>query len=47
VDALAAAHERRNALEYSAALAPSQAEVSDLLRLARAVDSLVRKVAGR
>ena len=45
--ALAAAHERRNAREYSAALAPSQAEVADLLKLARALDGLVRKAAGK
>jgi hypothetical protein len=45
--ALAAAHERRNALEYSAALAPSLAEVTDLLTQAKALDRLVRKAAGR
>jgi hypothetical protein len=45
--ALTAAHDRRNAIEYSAALAPSQAEVSDLLKLARALDGLVRKAAGK
>lgn len=45
--ALAAAHERRNALEYSAALAPSLAEVVDLLTQAKALDRLVRKAAGR
>lgn len=45
--ALAAAHERRNALEYSAALAPSLAEVTDLLTQAKSLDRLVRKAAGR
>lgn len=45
--ALAAAHDRRNAIEYSAALAPTQAEVADLLTQARALDRLVRKAADR
>jgi hypothetical protein len=44
--ALVAAHDRRNAIEYSAALAPTQAEVADLLTQARALDRLVRKAAG-
>lgn len=43
--ALTAAHDRRNALEYTAALAPTRAEVEDLLNQARALDVLVRKVA--
>jgi len=41
--ALSAAHDRRNALAYSAAMSPSQAEVVDLLALTRALDRLVRK----
>ena len=41
--ALSAAHDRRNALAYNAALAPSQAEVTDLLAQTRALDKLVRK----
>jgi hypothetical protein len=45
--ALSAAHDRRNALEYSAALAPSLAEVTDLLAQVRALDRLVRKHAQR
>lgn len=45
--ALAAAHDRRNTLEYSAALAPSLAEVADLLSQVKALDRLVRKAAGR
>jgi hypothetical protein len=44
--ALAAAHDRRNALAYHAAMSPSQAEVTDLLAQARALDKLVRKAAG-
>jgi hypothetical protein len=40
--ALSAAHDRRNALAYSAAMSPSQAEVVDLLALTRALDRLVR-----
>ena len=43
----AAAHDRRNAIEYSAALAPTQAEVADLLTQARALDRLVRKATDR
>jgi hypothetical protein len=41
--ALSAAHDRRNALAYSAAMSPSQAEVVDLLARTRALDRLVRK----
>ena len=41
--ALSAAHDRRNALAYSAAMSPSQAEVADLLAHTRALDRLVRK----
>ncbi len=44
--ALAAAHDRRNALAYHAAMSPSQAEVADLLAQARALDRLVRKASG-
>lgn len=44
--ALAAAHDRRNALEYTAALAPTRVEVDDLFAVARSLDALVRKVAG-
>jgi hypothetical protein len=43
--ALAAAHDRRNALEYSAAMAPSKAEALDLIVQARALDAMVRKAA--
>lgn len=39
---LSAMHERRNAVEYSAALAPTDAEVRDLLSLTRKLDSMVR-----
>lgn len=42
--ALSAAHDRRNALAYSAAMSPSQAEVVDLLAHTRTLDRLVRKV---
>jgi uncharacterized protein (UPF0332 family) len=45
--ALAAAHDRRNALEYTAALAPTRSEVEDLLAQARTLDALVRKAAGK
>lgn len=45
--ALSAVHDRRNALAYSAAMAPTQAEVADLLAQARALDRLVRKAAAR
>ena len=41
--ARSAAHDRRNALAYSAAMSPSQAEVADLLAHTRALDRLVRK----
>jgi hypothetical protein len=40
--ALSAVHDRRNAIEYSAALAPTDAEVRDLLSLARKLDVMVR-----
>lgn len=43
--ALAAAHDRRNALAYHAAMSPSQAEVADLLSQTRALDRMVRKAA--
>ncbi|MEO8008463.1 MAG: hypothetical protein ABI728_08090 [Betaproteobacteria bacterium] len=39
---LSAMHDRRNAVEYSAALAPTDAEVLDLLSLSRKLDSMVR-----
>ena len=39
---LSAAHDRRNAVEYSAALAPSEAEARDLLRMARKLEGMVR-----
>lgn len=45
--ALSAAHDRRNAVEYTAALAPTRAEVDDLLAQARSLDALVRKAAGK
>lgn len=45
--AVAAVHDRRNAIEYSAALAPTQAEITDLLTQVRALDRLVRKAVGR
>jgi|SRR3954447_6811007 hypothetical protein len=38
---LSAAHDRRNAVEYSAALAPTEAEARDLLRMARKLDAMV------
>jgi hypothetical protein len=41
--ALSAAHDRRNALAYSAAMPPSQAEVADLLAHTRALDRLARR----
>jgi len=44
--ALSAAHDRRNALAYSAAMSPTQAEVADLLVQTRALERLVRKAAG-
>lgn len=40
--ALSAAHDRRNAVEYSAALAPSDAEARGLLEVARRLDGMVR-----
>lgn len=40
--ALSAVHDRRNAIEYSAALAPSVAEARDLLALTRKLDTMVR-----
>ena len=40
--ALTAAHDRRNALEYSAAAAPTVAEAKDLLVQARKLDALLR-----
>lgn len=45
--ARAAAHDRRNALEYTAALAPTRSEVEDLLAQARTLDALVRRAAGK
>jgi hypothetical protein len=45
--ALTSAHDRRNAIERSAALAPTQAEVADPLAQARSLDRLMRKAAGR
>jgi hypothetical protein len=45
--ALSAAHDRRNALAYSAAMSPSQTEVVDLLAHTRALDRLVRKASSR
>ena len=40
--ALSAAHDRRNAVEYSAALAPTAAEAGDLLTQARKLDGMIR-----
>ena len=40
--ALSAMHDRRNAIEYSAALAPTAAEARDLLALAHKLDAIVR-----
>lgn len=40
--ALSAAHDRRNAVEYSSALAPTESEARDLLSLARKLDDMVR-----
>jgi hypothetical protein len=45
--ALVAAHRRRNAVEYTSAIAASTAEVADLLEQVKALDSLVRKAAAR
>jgi hypothetical protein len=39
---LSGMHDRRNSIEYSAALAPTDAEVRDLLSLTRKLDSMVR-----
>jgi hypothetical protein len=39
---LSAMHDRRNAMEYSAALAPTDAEVWNLLSLTRKLDVMVR-----
>jgi hypothetical protein len=39
---LSAAHDRRNAVEYTAAIAPTDAEVSDLIGNARKLNELVR-----
>jgi hypothetical protein len=40
--ARSAAHDRRNAVEYSSALAPTESEARDLLSLARKLDGMVR-----
>jgi len=40
--ALSAAHDRRNAVEYSAALAPTDAEARDLVSVVRRLDGMVR-----
>ena len=40
--ALSTAHDRRNAVEYSSALAPTESEARDLLSLARKLDDMVR-----
>lgn len=40
--ALSAAHERRNAVEYTAAMAPTDVEASDLLAVTRKLEVLVR-----
>jgi len=45
--ALSAAHDRRNAVEYSAALAPTDAEARDLLVQARKLDAMVRARVGK
>jgi hypothetical protein len=39
---LSSMHDRRNAVEYSAALAPTDTEVRDLLALTRKLDGMVR-----
>jgi hypothetical protein len=44
---LTAMHDRRNAVEYSAALAPTDAEVADLLSMSRKLDNMVRTRSGR
>ena len=43
--ALVAAHRRRNAVEYTGAVAASKAEVDDLLEQVKALDALLRKAA--
>ena len=45
--ALSAAHERRNAVEYSAALAPTGAEAGDLLTQARKLEGMIRAHVGK
>lgn len=45
--ALSAAHDRRNAMEYGAAIAPSATEATDLLTQARKLDTLVRALVGK
>jgi hypothetical protein len=45
--ALSAAHERRNAVEYSAALAPTEAEAHDLVSLTRRLNGMVRARVGQ
>jgi len=40
--ALSTAHDRRNAVECSSALAPTESEARDLLSLARKLDDMVR-----
>ncbi|MEO8004639.1 MAG: hypothetical protein ABI771_07015 [Betaproteobacteria bacterium] len=39
---LSGMHERRNSVEYSAALAPTESEARELLSLARKLDGMVR-----
>jgi len=43
--ALVAAHRRRNAIEYTGAVAASKAEVDDLLDQVKTLDALLRKAA--
>ena len=43
--ALIAVHRRRNGVEYTSAVAPSKAEVEDLLVQVKALDALVRNAA--
>ena len=45
--ALSAAHERRNAVEYSAALAPTAVEAGDLLTQARKLEGMIRARVGK
>ncbi|MFN0039052.1 MAG: hypothetical protein ACKVP2_06045 [Burkholderiales bacterium] len=45
--ALSAAHERRNAVEYSAALAPTVAEASDLAIQAKKLEAMLRARVGK